>query len=114
MSNKQIGSCIEELKEMLKEAKIPFKYNDGYIKFDVAKQIVIYAKEGPRLCDAIFLYNEGMGYSHGADDNKLEIMGALTEEELEDDNTLGWLTAEEVFKRFKYCYENSTEIYKEV
>lgn len=36
----------------------------------------------------------------------------LTEEERETDSVLGNLTAEEVFKRFKYCYENDTAVYK--
>ena len=41
-------------------------------------------------------------------------MGGLTEEENEDYySVLGWLTAEEVFKRFKYCYENNTDKYKD-
>ena len=41
-------------------------------------------------------------------------MGALTEEEMKNDDVLGFLTAEEVFKRFKYCYENNTNVYVEV
>ena len=49
--------------------------------------------------------------SYGGKENKLEIRGALTREELEYDSVLGWLTAEEVFERFKYCYENDTVIY---
>ena len=35
----------------------------------------------------------------------------ITREELENDSVLGWLTAEEVFKRFKYCFENDSSIY---
>ena len=34
------------------------------------------------------------------------------EKEEEDDSVLGYLTAEEVFKRFKYCYEHKTSTYK--
>lgn len=40
-------------------------------------------------------------------------MGGLTEEEMEYDSVLGYLTAEEVFKRFKYCWEHQTSVYKE-
>ena len=49
--------------------------------------------------------------SYGDKENKLEIQGALTREELETDSILGWLMAEEIFKRFKYCFKNSTCIY---
>ena len=38
-------------------------------------------------------------------------MGAMTKEELEQDGVLGRLTAEEVFKRFKYCWEHQTSEY---
>lgn len=51
--------------------------------------------------------------SYGQENDLLEIMGGLTIEERENDIVLGYLTAEEVFKRFKYCYENNTSIYKE-
>ena len=50
---------------------------------------------------------------YGNENDLLEIMGGLTEEELKYDSVLGNLTAEEVFKRFKYCYENNTSIYEE-
>ena len=39
--------------------------------------------------------------------------GGLTEEEEEYDSVLGYLTAEEVFKRFKYCWEHQTSAYRE-
>lgn len=28
------------------------------------------------------------------------------------DDVLGYLTAEEVFKRFKYCYKHNTSVYR--
>ena len=37
--------------------------------------------------------------SYGREEDKLEIMGLLTEEELEVDEVKGYLTAEEVFGR---------------
>ena len=52
-------------------------------------------------------------FSYGNDEDLLEIQGALTEEERKTDTVKGWLTAEEVFKRFKYCYEHNTSIYCE-
>lgn len=101
---------ILKLKKMLEEAKIPFTFIDdmfrGYKK--PSYQIVIYDKRDnkTKLCDVIYHFG-----SYGYDQNRLEIMGALTEEEREDDSVLGYLTADEVFKRFKYCYEHNTDVY---
>ena len=102
---------IIRLHEMLNEANIPHTFTDDMFKNLImypSYQIIIY-KNGKRLCDAIFHYGS-YGYHNGL----LEIMGGLTEEEREIDEVLGHLTANEVFKRFKYCYENNTSLYKEV
>ena len=102
---------IKRLHEMLKEANIPHTFTDamwGNWGLQPSYQIVI-EKNGTRLCDAIYHYGS-YGYYVGL----LEIMGGLTEDEREIDEVLGYLTAEEVFKRFKYCYENNTSLYKEV
>lgn len=73
---------ILKLKEMLEEANIPFTFTDDYF-----------------------------GAKKWAESDQLEIMGAMTKEEQEQDGVLGRLTAEEVFKRFKYCYEHQTSEY---
>lgn len=104
METKDCYKEILKLKDMLTEANIPFKFKkllDGY-------QIIMYDRNQKAICDVI----EHFG-SYGNAEDKLEIMGALTEEESENNSVLGYLTAEEVFKRFKYCYENNTDIYKE-
>lgn len=99
---------ILKLKEMLEKAKIPFKFTDdlfsGYHK--PSYKITINDKENQYLCDAIYHFGN-YGYEKGL----LEIMGALTDDERENDSVKGYLTAEEVFKRFKYCYEHNTSIY---
>lgn len=95
---------IFKLKELLEKRNIPFEFknfHDGY-------QIIIKNKNNFRIVDAI-----ENNYSYGAEEDLLEIMGGLTEEEEEFDSVLGWLSSEEVFKRFKYCYENNTKVYKE-
>lgn len=111
---------ILRLKVMLEQANIPFKFYRKMGGF----QIEIYsAKDGRLLCDAI----EFKG-SMGNEEDLIEIAGALegtpaTPEEkngatdLEDyidyyADVLGHLTAEEVFRRFKYCYEHDTRFYK--
>ena len=102
---------IKRLHEMLNEANIPHTFTDDMFKNLIlypSYQIVI-EKDGIRLCDAIYHYG-----SYGYYDGLIEIMGGLTEEERENDEVLGHLTADEVFKRFKYCYENNTSLYKEV
>lgn len=93
--------CIEKLARLLDEAKVPYVRNSVW--------------DGERiqigtLCDAIC-----HEFSYGNEDDLLEIQGALTQEELieKPDFILGWLTPEEVAKRFIYCYKNNTETYRE-
>lgn len=90
--------CIDKLAKLLDEADIPYERNslwDG-------EQIYV-----GELCDAVC-----HKYSCGYDEDLLEIMGALTEEEDQRDWVKGWLTPEEVAKRFIYCYKNNTSIYR--
>ena len=92
-------ACINKLAQLLDEADIPYTRNpiwDG-------EQIRI-----GTLCDAVY-----HNFSYGNEDDLLEIMGALTEEEAENDSVLGWLTPEEVAERFVYCYKHNTSTYRE-
>lgn len=95
---------IFKLKELLEKGNIPFEFKNFYDGY----QIIIKNKNNFRIADAI--ENE---YSYGSEEDLLEIMGGVTEEEEEFDSVRGWLSSEEVFKRFKYCYENNTRVYKE-
>lgn len=114
---------ILKLKEMLEKANIPFKFTDDFfntksIHIELRQQIqdsikdqypaysIQIIKNGKVLCDAV-----EHTLSYGNKEDLLEIMGGLTEEEQENDSVLGYLTAKEVFKRFKYCYEHSTSVY---
>ncbi len=49
--------------------------------------------------------------SCGHEQDKIELLGGLTPLEKEFDRTKGWLSAEDAFKRFSYCYENNTDTY---
>lgn len=117
---------IFRLKKMLEEANIPFEFTDDlfYVKDKVGRggldyimfnslypayEIKIY-KNGTkeeRICDVI----QHCG-SRGNKQDLLEIMGGLTKAEQECYGVIGYLTAEEVFKRFKQCYENGCSTYK--
>ena len=114
---------ILKLKTMLEEANIPFEFTDdfwGVYKLEESVKPNLYFGELFRhkypayqirlgdLADAI--EHDG---SYGNRQDLLEIMGGLTEKEEEHESVLGYLTAEEVFKRFKYCYEHKTSTYKE-
>ena len=110
---------ILRLKTMLEEANIPFTFTDDFWGVKNGKIPPyfgsLYQNKYPAyqirlgdLADAI--QHDG---SYGNAQDLLEIMGGLTEKEEEHDSVLGYLTAEEVFKRFKYCYEHNTSIYKE-
>lgn len=100
----KVTTEIFELEEMLREANIPHQMGnlfDGY-------SINVLNDDGEVLCDAI-CHQYSRGYAQGL----LEIMGGLTEEEEACDGVLGYLTAEQVFARFQYCYEHNTPTYKE-
>lgn len=88
---------IFRLKKMLEDANIPFEFDrlyDGYI-------IEIYSRNHKyALCCA-----KEHHCSWGTINDLLQITYALTDKERENEVRLGNLTAEEVFKRFKYCYE---------
>ena len=87
---------ILKLNEMLTEAEIPHSIDrlfDGY-------QIVYFYKGEP-IADAIEHFA-----SYGSAENLLEIMGCMTSEEEEHDDVLGYLTADEVFKRFATDFIN--------
>lgn len=114
---------ILKLKKMLEKANIPFEFTDdmyerkasedianpSYKKLYPAYQIIIY-KHNRRICDAI-----QHCYSYGNERNLIEISGAMTNKERKEEGceVLGYLTAEEVFKRFKHCYERGTSTYWE-
>lgn len=100
--NRTTTTEIFELEQMLREANIPFemgKMYDGYY-------ITIYTADRKVLCDAVC-----HRYSHGYAEGMLEIMGGLTPEEEACDSVLGYLSAEEAFVRFQYCYEHNTPTY---
>lgn len=49
--------------------------------------------------------------SDGHEEDKLEMLYGLTYEELKKSKSLGFLSAEEAFKRIKYCFNNNTIYY---
>lgn len=83
---------ILRLDAMLNERHIPHicqKFMDGWQ--------VIYPEDGKkRVMDAIENYG-----SYGQEQDKLEIMGLLTQEEKKVDSVLGYLSAEEVCARIE-------------
>ena len=98
---------IFKLKEMLEKSKIPFEFADrnplGVAVPWAEKWQIGYPVLPPNdenICSVI----EGIGtYGHECD--LLEIMGLLTDEELEYDSVIGYMTAEDVFERIKNHYE---------
>lgn len=113
---------IHRLHEMLTEAGIEHKFEDrtppGWERLANAGkmprvnwgyQVCIYYPDGKRMISAIEGYGS-YGYGgfdhglHGTDEKDgdlIEIMGLLTPEEQENDSVVGYLTAEEVFRRIK-------------
>ena len=94
---------IRKLMRMLSDYGIPYSVNDLYDGI----QVIYPEAETPQtaVCSVI----EHFG-SCGGQLDLLEIMGLLTEEELETDTVKGWMTAKEVFKRIhQHFKENSHE-----
>ena len=97
---------IFKLKKMLEDAKIPFVFDDRsdpkyeYYQIDYPA-LLPYEKH---VCSVI----QGTG-TYGNIDNKLEIMGLLTNEEKQYDDVLGWLSAEDVFKRIESHYRGERD-----
>ena len=99
---------IFRLKKMLEDANIPF----DFFEMDPDARKIIPEFEHwhinyPNRGDFIVSVIEGIG-TYGEQDDKLEIMGGLTEEEKEEGyEVIGWLTAEEVFERIKKLEEEN-------
>lgn len=93
---------LRVLEELLKEEENPYTFEKS--QFFHGGQIVV--NIGARKIDAIC--KDG---SYGSAEGLLEIMGGLTEEEHRKDFVLGFLTPEEVAKRFIYCYKNKTTVF---
>lgn len=99
--------CTEifKLRGMLERAEIPFEFSDrsydGCDGREYFYQIRYPKAEINTICSVI-----QCGFSYGGNEDKLEIMGLLTDEERERDSVAGWLTAEDVFERIKNHYKS--------
>ena len=99
---------IFRLKKMREDANIPFDFFE--LDPEARKTIpefehchINYPNRNKFIVSAV----EGIG-TYGEQDDKLEIMGGLTEEEKEEGyEVVGWLTAEEVFERIKKLEEEN-------
>lgn len=91
---------ILRLKEMLTQHKIPFDFSEWLGGYHIC-----YPSKDNVICSVI--EHDG---SYGREEDKLEIQGLLTEQELEEtgDTVLGHLTAEDVFARINKHFENLT------
>lgn len=91
---------ILRLKEMLIHHQIPFEFSEFQGGYHVC-----YPNKDNVICSVI--EHDG---SYGREEDKLEIQGLLTEQELKetDDTVLGYLTAEDVFARISKHWENLT------
>ena len=93
---------IFKLKEMLEKAKIPFEFKE--MEMQEGYQISYPASNG-RVCSCV-----EHSFSYGHTEDKLEIMGLLTDLEQAEDvgdeySVKGYLTAEEVYKRIYIHYK---------
>jgi hypothetical protein len=95
---------IFRLKEMLEDAGIPFEFEDrSILQADFQSYQIGFPVINP-MHEMVCSVTQGFG-TYGADVDKLEIMGLLTEKELAIDSVRGWLTAENVFNRIEAYYK---------
>ena len=105
---------IFKLKKMLEDAKIPFDFYERDTEISaIIPEWEHWHINYPSKKGCIISAIEGTG-TYGAEDDKLEIMGGLTEEEAKHDTVEGWLTAEDVFNRIKKFEERRIRIVKKV
>lgn len=104
---------ITKLHEMLLEAGIPHEFKNAFDGlFDDPE---LNAKCGKQLCypesnleTRVLSAITHMG-SYGKEHGLIEIMGLLTDEEMEYGSVVGWLTADDVFARIKKHWDNKSE-----
>lgn len=95
---------LRELEKLLKEAGVSYEFLE--METLSGGQIIVDTDAGQ--IDAVC--NDG---SYGSAEGLLEIMGGLTEKEHRKNFILGFLTPEEVAKRFIYCYKNKTTVFRQ-
>lgn len=95
--NKEKYKEILRLKDMLKKAKIPFEFSEFFGGYHI-----VYLNNQFTECSVI-----EHDCSYGREKDLLEIRGLMTNKEMnrEQDNVLGYLTAENVFHRIKYHWK---------
>lgn len=95
-----VRSCYKEiykLRNLLDSVGIPYVFENGFL--NGAALAYPNRNEGEFVCSVI--EHDG---SYGRNDDKLELMGLLTEEERSYDEVVGYLTAEDVFSRIRNHY----------
>ncbi len=96
-----------KLIKMLDESGIPYERDDDLFTTVVAYRVPVggirrikYPSISEKVCSVIFGYG-----TYGFESGKLEIMGLLTPEEMEEDSVVGGLTAKDVFDRISKHYK---------
>lgn len=99
---------IFRLKEMLERENIPFEFE----KDEEYKEYIIRIPKEYNKEECLMIVYQGE-HTYGGRNNLLEICGGTTLEERKEqgEEYLGYLTAENVFERIKYCYLNQTSKY---
>lgn len=90
---------IFALKDMLERAKIPFVWKELKDFFNGFQ--ICYPKDSKECVCSVIEHK----FSYGNEEDLLEIMGLLTKKESEHDCVLGYLTADNVYKRIKKHYK---------
>ena len=93
---------LDRLVCMLDKENIPYEFNHTISK--KLPMLNMYRIAYPSIEGIVCSAIQGNG-SYGNEENLIEIKGLLTDEEMEIDTVLGYLTAEDVFSRIKTHWE---------
>lgn len=98
---------IFKLKSLLEDAKIPFEFD---MEPDKGGYHISYPSSDlkDRVCSVVL-----HSFSYGRESGLLEIMGLLTDDELKYDTVVGYLDADDVFKRIEKHFLNMNSAEKE-
>lgn len=98
MSKKVDNREMHRLANMLGGANIPYEIRGLWGGLQIT-----YPSGTDFVCSVV-----QHSFSYGGREGYLEIMGLLTEEEIENDSVKGWLTAEDVFERISNHFSKTS------
>lgn len=96
---------LYELADMLKHAGIPYELVYNYA---TNSYILVYPNEKDRVADAVYFYGS-FGYKQGLLEVGGKIVAEEEDDEVDDYEIEGYVSAEETFQRIKKLWESDNK-----